>query len=222
MKDSDEILRPKGDNYWELTEIMCSADPRLIHWNIHPAAGKPAWPCNRSRAIALRLEPDSSIADPITFASASHLQSYLRSPSGDRQRTVYILKGLAPEFVEVFGSHFRLHPSVFLDHERLVAFDGQPTGEAGGIPFLVSTIRRRDHVSLKYHEALVFSPPRTSFRNFCDHTGRHIRITRVMGRFSPISVARRKCSFWCRRNNSDTGWECELTCTVGLSHTVIN
>ncbi|GIJ92162.1 hypothetical protein Asppvi_011138 [Aspergillus pseudoviridinutans] len=201
-----------ADNYWELSKRMRSADPRLIHWNVYPAAGKPAGSYNRSSAIALRLRPDNSIEDPIAFVSASRLRNYLRRPSGEPQRSIYILEGLAPEFVEAFGGHFRLHPSVFLDHERLVAFDDRPTGEAGGMPFLVSTIRSKEHISLKYHEPLVFSPPPTSFRNFCDHTGRHIGITRVMGKLSPVGVARQKCSFWCRGNDSDAGWDCLIIC----------
>ncbi|KAF7184052.1 hypothetical protein CNMCM7691_004611 [Aspergillus felis] len=153
MTCCDDTPPPMADNYWELSKRMRGADPRLIHWNVYPAAGKPAWSYNRSSAIALRLRPDNSIEDPITFVS-----------------------------------------------------------EAGGIPFLGSTIRSREHVSLKYHEPLVFSPPPTSFRNFCDHTGRHIGITRVMGKLSPVGVARRKCSFWCRGNDSDAGWDCLIIC----------
>jgi hypothetical protein len=72
---------------------------------------------------------------------------------------------------------------------------------------LPSAVCGRDHVSLKYNEPLLFSPPPTGFRNLCDVSGRHIMVTRIMGEFSGVGIARRKCTFWSRKTEAG-GWDC--------------
>jgi hypothetical protein len=73
---------------------------------------------------------------------------------------------------------------------------------------LPSAIYGRDHVSLKYHEPLLLSTLPTGFRNICDVSGRHIMVTRIMGKFSEVAIARRKCTFWSRKTEAG-GWDCE-------------
>ena len=99
------------------------------------------------------------------------LQAYLNqraSSNTTAQRSVYMLEALSREFATVFESYFQLHPALFLDHERLVAFHNRATGEGGGIPFLPSPIQGRDYVSIKYHAPMLLSTLPTDFRNLCD------------------------------------------------------
>lgn len=60
----------------------------------------------------------------------------------------------------------------------------------------------RDHIALKYQEAVVFSQRPTGFRCLCDTSGRHIAVTRLLGKLSEVGIARRKCRFWSKTNES--------------------
>jgi hypothetical protein len=139
------------------------------------------------------------------------LREYLRRLQQSEptpRRSIYILEALSKDFVTVLQDHFQTRPIVFQDHEKHVALYQRTTGEAVGVPLLPSANYGRDYVSLKYHEPLVFSPEPTGYRNICDTSGRHISVTRVMGKFSEVGVARRKCTLWSRETESG-GWDCE-------------
>ncbi|KAI1367809.1 hypothetical protein F5Y08DRAFT_348595 [Xylaria arbuscula] len=159
----------------------------------------PAWSCSRNLIGAPKEH-----REPKDFQD--YLQTRDKSP-----RTIYILEGLAPSFTTIANDYFGFHPSVLTDHHRLVAFSERATGEAGGLPFLPSSIRGRNHVSLKYHEALKACPRPTCFRNLCDTTGRHIMATRISGAFSDVMIARRKCTVWSRKIEGG-GWDCLIIC----------
>ncbi|KAL4866209.1 hypothetical protein BDV12DRAFT_138254 [Aspergillus spectabilis] len=203
--DSNMDHSKESSAYQELTRALCVADPRLDHW-------KDDTKSSSARVVALHIQPDHSVGQPTEITEPTALRDTLTSPS-NQNSSVYILEGLISEFVDVLGTHFDLHPSVFIDHERLVALDGSATGEAGGSPFLASSaMHSRDHITMKYHEPLILSPVPEQFRNFCEASGRHIAVTRIMGAFSPIGLMRRKCSFWTRERNTGTGWDCLIVC----------
>ncbi|KAL4875212.1 hypothetical protein BJY04DRAFT_167406 [Aspergillus karnatakaensis] len=191
--------------YATLSRALCAADPRLQNWRVDT---KP----NPARVVALEIHPDQSAEWINEFIDPQSLRDKLATPSTESS-TVYILEGITPAFVDILGIHFDLHPSVFLDHERLVALAGSATGEAGGIPFLASAaIQARDHITMKYHEPLLLSPVPEQFRNFCEASGRHIAVTRILGAFSPVGLARRKCSFWSVPRTTGNGWDCLVIC----------
>jgi hypothetical protein len=208
------------ETYDEFRRSMCQADPRLKEPNCSTLSRKSTWlPWQRARprVIALHLNPKGAFGPATEYLNSDALQAQLRQrirSSTTAQRSVYILEALSPDFASVLGSHFQLHPALFMDHERLVAFNNRATGEGGGIPFLPSAIYGRDYVSLKYHEPLLFSTLPTDFRNLCDVSGRHIAVTRLMGSFSNVGVARRKCTFWSRKNEAG-GWNCESNLRPG-------
>jgi hypothetical protein len=148
----------------------------------------------------------------------AHLHQTVCSSNARPRRSVYILEGLCHDFIEVLGDHFKLHPAVFVAHDRLVELENRATGEGGGLPFLPSVIYDRDHISLKYHEPLILLTQPTDFRNLCNTSGRHIAATRLMGKFSKVVAARRKCTFWSWKTESG-GWDC--TCDIFLILRVI-
>lgn len=170
-----------------------------------------SWIRARPRVVALHLDSSGSFGPATEYQSSVGLQTHLdhRNLSNTTsQRSIYLLEGLSPEFTEVLGSHFRLPPSIFQDHERLIAFHKRATGESGGIPFLPSAIHGRSYVSLKYHEPLSLSVVPTGFRNLCEVSGRHIAVTKIMGSFCEDVILRRKCTFWSRKLATG-GWDCE-------------
>lgn len=208
-----------SESYDEFRRSMCQADPRLKEPKQSTPSPTSAWlPWHRARprVVTIHLDPNGSFGPATEYQDSNVLQAYFHQPTRSKttpQRSVYILEALSREFAAVLGSHFQLHPALFMDHERLVAFNNRATGEGGGIPFLPCAIHGRDHVSLKYHEPLLLSTLPTDFRNLCDASGRHIAVTRIMGKFSEVGVARRKCTLWSRKTETG-GWDCESDLSV--------
>lgn len=175
-----------------------------------PAKVWKPWCRAKVRVLALQFGPDGSVSLPTEYTDASTLAASLvqdAALASHSSRSVYLLEGLSRDFVHVLGDHFQLHPSLFVDHERLTPLGDRQTGENGGLPFLPSATCGRDHVSLKYHEPLVLSQRPTSFRCLCDTSGRHVAVTRLMGEMSKVGVSRRKCTFWSRTTDAG-GWKC--------------
>ena len=54
--------------------------------------------------------------DPVSLKA--HLDSHGTPKAGEGR--VFILEGLHPNFIAVLGAHFKMHPSIFVDHERIV------------------------------------------------------------------------------------------------------
>ena len=203
-----------ADSYDGIPRSICPADPQLLDPKQYIALPTSTWvPWHRAkpRVVATHLDSNASFSPATEFRDPDVLQAYLHQRSGSStkaQRSVYILEALSREFAAILGSYFQLHPALFLDHERLVAFHNRATGEGGGIPFLPSAIQGRDYVSIKYHAPFLLSTLPTQFRNLCDVSGRHIAVTRILGRFSEVGIARRKCTFWSRKTEAG-GWDCE-------------
>ena len=202
-----------ADNYDDLRRSTCQADAQPKdpkQTTALPTSTWAPWHRARPRVVAIHLGPNGCFSPASEYQDSDVLQAYLHQQANSKSAhcSVYILEALSREFTAVLGSQFQLHPALFLDHERLVAFHNRATGEGGGIPFLPSAIQGRDYVSMKYHAPLLLSTLPTEFRNLCDVSGRHIAVTRIMGRFSEVGVARRKCTFWSRKTEAG-GWNCE-------------
>jgi hypothetical protein len=165
-----------SESYEQFQRSMCQADPRLEQLDQSTASSTwLPWYLARPGVVTLHLGPDGSFVPVAEYSDTNELQTYLRQRTGSTgtpQCSVYILESLSLEFVGVLGDHFQLHPAVFVDHEKLVAFSSRETREGGGIPFLPSSIHGRDHVSLKYHEPLLLSTLPTNFRNLYDTSRR--------------------------------------------------
>ena len=203
-----------ADSYDQFRKSTCQADPRIKDskkCTVLPISTWVPWHRAKPRVVAVHLDSNNLFSPATEYQDSAVLQAHLHQRTGSNtkpQRSIYILEALSHEFSVVLGSHFQLHPALFLDHERLAAFHNRATGEGGGIPFLPSAIQGRDYVSIKYHAPLLLSTLPTEFRNLCDVSGRHIAVTRIMGTFSEVGVARRKCTFWSRKTEAG-GWNCE-------------
>ena len=117
-----------------------------------------------------------------------------------------VLEGLHLDFISVLGEHLGLHPSIFVDHERVVINSEKECDNVG----LPSLLKSRKHCTMKYFQ--LFSLPKNvhgCFKMYCEATGRHIGVTRVAGAFSNVGILRRKCSFWTRQTEAGHPWKCE-------------
>lgn len=212
--------------YQDYVNSMCGSDPRLRNRDPKAHTQKTPWLYAESRVVSLELNADNRFAYPVEFRDSAKLEGYLaakgasetvRGQSRDADTAdqpprprcrVLILEGMNPDFVGVLGQHFALHPSVFVEHERVVVMSKRAEGESDGFP-LPSAVRSRDHVVLKYFEPMVFNQEPSSFRLVCAATGRHIGVCRDYGLFSDVGIVRRKCTVSYRARDGDGGWDCK-------------
>lgn len=214
------------ETYDELRRSLFHVDPRLCK-SVFCAPDPPKevwtpWLRGKSRVLALRVGERETFDAPVEYVDPAALATHLQQSSvlhKEPSRFVYILEGLSRQFLEVLGGHFQIHPTTFMDHERFVPCGDRITGENGGLPILPSAIRGREHVAFKYHEPLVLSRCPTGFRCLCDVSGRHIAVTRLLGKFSEVGICRRKCTFWSRASVSG-GWTCKSLIRHAFAKTV--
>jgi len=165
--------------------------------------------------LAAHLEGRADASAAVNAAGSTEPASPGRT-SGAGRRRVYVLEGLGPGFVDALGRHFGLHPSVFVEHERVVVHNQTHAGESDGLP-LPSCLRSRRHLALRYFEVMAFSEAPRSFRWVCADTGRHVGVSRDLrwetnqkddiDRFLDVGIVRRKCGIW-HTTREDGGWDC--------------
>jgi hypothetical protein len=221
MKHSRDVswLVAEGP-YQDQANALCGRDPRLRRRDPKAVAQKTPWPDAKAWATVLEMDAENKSADAVQrreFLDAKDLDLHLDNHdlgSARGKGRVIILEGINPKFIAVLGRHFKMHPSIFVEHERVVVMNRNAHGESDGMP-LPSVTRSRDHRTLKYYEPLEFSSMApTSFRWVCGTTGRHIGVSRLDGRLTPVGVVRRKCSVWSRMRAAANGggWDCVVIC----------
>jgi hypothetical protein len=122
---------------------------------------------------------------------------------------LYVLQGLNPEFVELFGNHFDIDPAIFLRHQRTALWEAPH--RAGNTPYLASVENPTKSFMIEYCELRYFheDPRKPSLRNPADM--RHINFSQ-MPHFSRdidrVGVMHRKASFWSNRRPIPlVGWD---------------
>lgn len=215
----------KPDGHWlatgpyaETVRALCASDPRLLKRD--PKSRTLNVPsADAARVSVLEAQPGGTFATTSHHTGPATLEAHLEhvaasAPPG--RRAVYILEGLGPSFTSLLGAHFSVHPSFFVEHERVVVHDISAQGGNDGVP-LPSVMRGRAHLRMRYHEAMAFDVTPRSFRWACGVTGKHIGVSRELGwddvdegdRFLDVGMAVRKCGVWSRVNEGG-GWDCEF------------
>ncbi|KAK0741408.1 hypothetical protein B0T18DRAFT_354092 [Schizothecium vesticola] len=208
-RDGDWLSSP--GEYQDLINKLSAADPRLRSRCTKNLRQKIPWPQPNARLVVLEGGPDgSSFGQPVEHDAAS-LNAYLKdqpaAPAPAKLRRVFILEGLHPDYIASLGGHFGMHPSMFIDHERVIVMSSfmKQGSDTFGLP---SAAQASEHRTIKYHEPIGLSRNvQGCFKMCCAETGRHVAVTRVQGRFLDVGVVRRKCTIW-RRENHGGGWDC--------------
>lgn len=210
-RDGDWLSSPGV--YRDLINKLTAADPRLRSRCTMNLRQKIPWPQPNARLMVLEGGLDgSSFGKPVEHDAAS-LHAYLKdqpaTPAPAKRRRVFILEGLHPDYIATLGGHFKMHPSMFMDHERVIVISpfNEQRSDTFGLPSAAQTM---EHRTLKYFEPIAL--PRNvqgCFKMCCAETGRHIAVTRVKGRFLDVGVLRRKCTIWRREIPGGGGWDCE-------------
>ncbi|KAK1700236.1 hypothetical protein BDP55DRAFT_539876 [Colletotrichum godetiae] len=209
----------EGD-YDDFVRSLCFSDPRLRQRDPKARTQRIPFTDDGVRVVNLTLGDNGAFTRTAQFEVPADLEAHFHNATLQQgQQNIYILEGLGPGFAGVFGHHFALHPSVFVEHERVVVHNVNWTGESDGAQ-LPSVLRARGHVVMKYYEVVTFDTRPTSFRWVCAATGRHIGVSRdfkwdnspdEFDRFLNVGVVRRKCGVWSRRGEGG-GWDCLVLC----------
>jgi hypothetical protein len=167
-------------------------------------------PLKKGLAQVVILEaPASGVADfkQHDFRNVSELRKHFENDiTSVPKRRVYVMEGLAPDYIDVIGSKFFMDPSFFLRQERTCVWsnDFTPTSDALSQPSLLSPEKE---FHLQYCELRQFTHVVDNVPYFCKRTGRHVGMTAArQAEESTTGILRRKVSWWCKKTDGG-GWD---------------
>ncbi|PSN59611.1 hypothetical protein BS50DRAFT_227299 [Corynespora cassiicola Philippines] len=152
-----------------------------------------------------------------TFRHSDDLRKHF-SPSNyvkDGLRRIYIMEGLAPDYIAILGGHFFMEPTFFLRQERTCVWsnDFTPTSDALPLPALLQPDRA---FHLQYCELRSFNKAIENRYHFCKRTRRHVGMTPARHKEdSTTGILRRKVSWWSRPTENG-GWDAVILCDPPL------
>lgn len=141
------------------------------------------------------------------FKSVADLKKHFSNETHthDRRR-IYVMEGLAPDYIAAIGGHFFMDPSFFQRQERTCVWSNEftPTSDALPQPSLLDPEKT---FHLQYCELRQFSDIVKNRPFFCHRTGRHVGMTPAREKEkSTTAILRRKISWWSRETTGG-GWD---------------
>jgi hypothetical protein len=110
---------------------------------------------HQGKVVMLEADPQSlHFKPPTTFKAAASLTQHFnaRSPDDGAPR-VYILEGQNPDFIAALGEQFKMHPSFFMEHDRIDVI-AQGHGRESDAMVLPSAVAASEYRTMKYYELL--------------------------------------------------------------------
>jgi hypothetical protein len=142
-----------------------------------------------------------------SFDSAAKLQRHFDGTTHDHtRRRIYIMEGLAPDFVKTVGGHFFMEPAFFQRQERTCVWSNEFTPVSDALP-QPSLLNPEKSFHLQYCELRQFDKALENRYYFCERTRRHVGMTAPRHKEeSTTGILRRKISWWCRVT-ARGGWD---------------
>ena len=217
-----EWLSERGP-YLDLIKRLCVSDPSLRRpERKNRSLENPLAPGNaRVACLELRAGPSVQRRDFAGAPGANELRKYLRdaapSPGAGCGR-LYIMEGLAKDYVGILGSHLNPPPAVFAfqDRNHIWALARGAHPDTAALPSLLD---REAGFRIKYFEVLRSTTGLATFRERCARTGRHVGSILLEGQQADAFTVRRKCAFWSRQHD-DGGWDGLILCDPPLERTM--
>ncbi|KAF2878601.1 hypothetical protein BDV95DRAFT_478531 [Massariosphaeria phaeospora] len=150
------------------------------------------------------------------FKNASELRQHfaVNDNTHDRRR-VYIMEGLAQDFVAIIGGHFFMEPTFFQRQERTCVWSNEFTPTSDALP-QPSILDPDSAFHLQYCELRHFNKAIENKPYFCHRTRRHMGVTSTRPKEkSTTGILRRKISWWCRKTTNG-GWDVVILCDPQL------
>lgn len=145
------------------------------------------------------------------FANCTELREHFEDAKQKRGlgcRRIYIVEGLARDYVATIGGRFFMEPTFWMRQERTCVWstDFTPVSDALPQPSLLNP-EKSFHV--QYCELREFNKPLESRPFFCKKTGRHVGMTPPrQGAKTTTAIMRRKVSWWAADSpEGDKGWD---------------
>lgn len=142
------------------------------------------------------------------FDSCAELQTHLENSSHDhKRRRIYIMEGLAPDYVATIGGHFYMEPNFWLRQERTCIWSNDFTPVSDALP-QPSLLNPDKTFHVQYCELREFNKALENKPFFCNRTRRHVGMTapRTGKENTTTAIMRRKVSWWCE-STEDGGWD---------------
>jgi len=203
-------LYPTLGPYQRYIEALSGSNPGLKKADPNNATG----PLKNGNALVVLLDASATGQPDYTqeerFDSAAKLQKHFDRTSQDHnRRRIYLMEGLAPDFVSVLGGHFFMEPTFFQRQERTCVWsnDFTPVSDALAQPSLLNP---KKSFHLQYCELRQFDKALENRYFFCERTRRHVGMTAPRHKEETTTgILRRKISWWCRET-SQGGWDGKL------------
>lgn len=194
----------------------------------------------------------SSVGSPrfkrTEFRDAAHLKDHLQASDRDHgQRRIYIMEGLATDFVAAIGGHFWMDPTFWLRQERTCVWSNDFTPVSDALP-QPSLIDPDKSFHVQYCELREFKKALETVPCFCSRTKRHVGMTAPRhaenkngvkstalssdsrndgvgpngeGKGNTTTaIVRRKVSWWSNKTTTQGGWDGTLPYHVSTAHTL--
>ena len=200
--------------YLDLVQKLCVADHSLRRPNKVRRFAK-EWQRGDSRVLCVQLSagrPGRLVQKRLFegLRGCQELREHMQNgrPAGGRDHgMLYVMEGLAPDYVSVLGHHLGVPPSVFANQARVLISTGflDDSESRNNVP-LPSLREPKTHFSLVYPEARhrdnLFGHSFHDFRG--NYAGNEVYT--VTGDYSETMLVRHTCSFW-SRSRTLAGWE---------------
>jgi len=168
-------------------------------------------PLENGNAKVVLLELDTPTTTPATskvrftktiFDKPDELQRHFqhaKRTQNQKHRRIYIMEGLAPDFIAHIGGHFFMDPTFFQRQERTCPWSNNFTPMSDALP-QPSLLDPEKAFHLQYCELTKFNKVLEQNRYyFCKRTRRHIGMTASRKKEkSTIGILRRKVAWWSR------------------------
>lgn len=196
--------------YQEYIEALCGSNPSLNQPDpANETSPGPLRQNGRARVVLL----DAPLEGVPVFKREDlyrieDLQAHFKKTSHDHdRRRIYMMEGLATDYIAAIGGHFFMDPVFFQRQERTCVWsnDFTPTSDALPQP---SRLHPEKMFHVQYCELRHFSEILPNKPFFCKRTGRHVGMTPARkGEKSTTGILRRKITWWTIKSETKKGWD---------------
>ncbi|CAN9319732.1 unnamed protein product [Alternaria sp. RS040] len=175
---------------------------------------------NGKALVALLDAPNTGVPGFQTteFKNQSDLCKHFQNTSHNHnRRRIYLMEGLAPDYIAAVGGHFFMDPTFFQRQERTCVWSNDFTPVSDALP-QPSLLDPKQAFHLQYCELRQFNKALENRYFFCERTRRHVGMTASrLKEESTVGILRRKVGWWSRETKNG-GWDVVILCDPQLFH----
>lgn len=192
--------------YRDYIKALSGSNPGLKKSDPNNKAG----PLQNGKAQVVLLDASATGQPAFTsteFRNVAELRTHFENTSHDhKHRRIYLMEGLAPDFIAAIGGHFFMEPTFFQRQERTCVWSNDFTPVSDALP-QPSLLHPDKSFHLQYCELRQFNKALENRYFFCERTRRHVGMTAPRHKEeSTTGILRRKVSWWSRETTGG-GWD---------------